>query len=282
MEKFELKIKTDKLSFVKFGSDLLERDTGAPDDKNLGSRLTICLLSEGSRPSLCLARSTRNSGSRIAPRLARYRSSNRGICAAAQRVKARDAELAPRADRISDVTKPIDQCSSSGNDDYAWALQWLWSALSRSTGDGVIYDLEIMLGVFCDRTKRSVITGDQRDDLLPLLLEASYHAMDLMPETYSRDQIETAFDAAQSILQVWSTPIDERHNRSPGLIWECYCIVGMFKADLKNLRLAKEISDRRQRAGDARPFHFHSHGVIPAGGAKIIPFPRPKGSGRAR
>ncbi|MCJ2040284.1 hypothetical protein MKK55_15230 [Methylobacterium sp. J-059] len=168
---------------------------------------------------------------------------------------------------------PVDQCFSSGADDYACAVQWLWSALSRSTCDGVVYDLELLFGVLCDRTKRSVITADQRDDLSALLLEASNHATDLMPETYSRDQIKSAFDAAQCILRVWSTPIEQRGNHSPGLSWECYCIVGMFKADLKNLRLAKEISDRRQRTGDARPFRFHSHGVIPAGGASVIPFP---------
>jgi hypothetical protein len=103
--------------------------------------------------------------------------------------------------------------------------------------------------------KAGPISADQCDALLSAVVRAQLGAIEQLPESYRREQIDSGMQALAGQVMLWAETRERSTQRTRHALADLDAYARMFRNDLHNMSLAEEIG---QRAWDRRDSHVQA------------------------
>jgi hypothetical protein len=101
-------------------------------------------------------------------------------------------------------------------------------------------------------TKTGPITPAQRDKLLLSVIRAQLGAIEHLPKSYSRKQIDRGMQALAGQIMLWAETCEESARRPPHVLADLRDYARMFRNDMHNISLRDEINRRAWQRRDTR------------------------------
>jgi predicted nucleic acid-binding protein len=101
--------------------------------------------------------------------------------------------------------------------------------------------------------KTGPISTAQCDELLSAVVRAQLGAIEHLPKSYSRKQIDRGMQALAGQIMLWAETCDESARRAPHVLADLRDYARMFRNDLHNISLREEID---RRAWERREQHI--------------------------
>jgi hypothetical protein len=98
------------------------------------------------------------------------------------------------------------------------------------------------------------ISTAQRDELLSAVVRAQLGAIEHLPESYPREQIDAGMQALVGQVMVWAETHEQSMKRRPGALADIDAYARMFRNDMHNISLFEDIKQRaweRRASGEA-------------------------------
>jgi len=103
------------------------------------------------------------------------------------------------------------------------------------------------------RAKFCEITAKQRDELLAGVIRAQLSAIENLPTSYRREQIDAGMQALAGQVMVWAETLERSTQRKQHALADLDAYARMFRNDLHNISLCQEIE---RRAWERREQHI--------------------------
>ena len=100
------------------------------------------------------------------------------------------------------------------------------------------------------------ISTAQRDELLSAVIRAQLGAINHLPESYSRDQIDAGMQALAGQVMVWAESLETSSLRRRHALVDLDAYARMFRNDLHNISLVQEIERRAWERRDSQIQEF--------------------------
>ena len=136
--------------------------------------------------------------------------------------------------RVDRVRRDLEQAARG--DFTAWALSNAMSAVEAHYRDAKI----------------GSISSAQRDELLAAVIRAQLGAIEHLPKSYSREQIDAGMQALAGQVMVWAETRERSTQRTQHALADLDAYARMFRNDLHNISLREEIDRRDWQRRDAK------------------------------
>lgn len=120
-------------------------------------------------------------------------------------------------------------------------------------GDYTAWALSGAMDSVAGRYRGFKISAAQRDELLPAVIRAQLGAIEYLPKSYNRDQIDAGMQALVGQVMVWAETSETSSRRRRHALADLDAYARMFRNDLHNMSLVEEIE---RRAWERREQHI--------------------------
>jgi hypothetical protein len=140
--------------------------------------------------------------------------------------------------------KPAQQTRAESDLDHrVWYVQHLLEQAAR--GDHTAQSLsDAMASVDAHHRKIGPISAEQRDRLLSAVVRAQLGALEHLPRSYNRKQIDLGTKALAGQIMVWAETREELARRPSHVLTDMRAYARMFRNDMHNISLREEIDQR--------------------------------------
>jgi hypothetical protein len=133
-------------------------------------------------------------------------------------------------------------------DQRIWQVQHLLRQVAQR--EYTAWALSSAMEIVADhyRAKGNRISVEQRDELLTVVIHAQLSAIEHLPTSYRREQIDAGMQALAGQVMVWAESCERSTQRRQNALADLDAYARMFRNDLHNISLVEEI-DQRARVG---------------------------------
>jgi hypothetical protein len=103
----------------------------------------------------------------------------------------------------------------------------------------------------CRDKRTGPISTAQRDELLSAVVRAQIAAIEQLPKSYSRDQIDAGMQALAGQVMIWAESHERSTQRTQHALADLKAYARMFRNDLHNICLSDEIKERAWQRREA-------------------------------